>query len=47
MCIEKNPLTYAATLLYLSCMKAGERTQVDISNVDRVTEVTSEMYSNL
>jgi hypothetical protein len=41
-------MTPAATMLYLSCIKTGERNPVDISNIDRVTEVTSGIiYSNL
>jgi transcription initiation factor TFIIB len=37
----KNPMGFAATILYLSCLKTGEnKTQVDISHAAGVTEVT-------
>lgn len=37
----KNPMGFAATILYLSCLKTGEnKTQVDISRAAGVTEVT-------
>jgi transcription initiation factor TFIIB len=37
----KNPMGFAATILYLSCLKTGEnKTQVDIAQAAGVTEVT-------
>jgi transcription initiation factor TFIIB len=37
----KNPMGFAATILYLSCLKTGEnKTQTDISQAAGVTEVT-------
>jgi transcription initiation factor TFIIB len=37
----KNPMGFAATVLYLSCLKTGENiTQIDISHAAGVTEVT-------
>jgi transcription initiation factor TFIIB len=37
----KDPMGLAASILYLSCLKSGEhKTQLDISNVAGVTEVT-------
>jgi transcription initiation factor TFIIB len=37
----KNPMGFAATILYLSCLKTGEnKTKVDISQAAGVTEVT-------
>jgi transcription initiation factor TFIIB len=37
----KNPMGFAATILYLSCLKTGEnKTQIDISHAAGVTEVT-------
>ena len=37
----KNPMGFAATILYLSCLKTGEnKTQVDIAEAAGVTEVT-------
>ena len=37
----KNPMGFAATILYLSCLKTGEnKTQVDIAYAAGVTEVT-------
>jgi transcription initiation factor TFIIB len=37
----KNPMGFAGTILYLSCLKTGEnRTQVDIAEAAGVTEVT-------
>jgi transcription initiation factor TFIIB len=37
----KNPMGFAATIIYLSCLKTGEnKTQVDISHAAGVTEVT-------
>jgi len=38
----KNPMGFVATILYLSCLKTGEKnkTQVDISHAAGVTEVT-------
>src|SRR5439155_23240512 len=38
----KNPMGFVATILYLSCLKTGEKnkTQFDISHAARVTEVT-------
>ncbi|MFL6319013.1 MAG: transcription initiation factor IIB family protein [Nitrososphaeraceae archaeon] len=37
----KNPMGFAGTILYLSCLKTGEnKTQVDIADAAGVTEVT-------
>jgi transcription initiation factor TFIIB len=37
----KNPMGFAATILYLSCLKTGEnKTQTDIARASGVTEVT-------
>ncbi len=38
----KNPMGFVATIIYLSCLKTGEKnkTQVDISHAAGVTEVT-------
>jgi transcription initiation factor TFIIB len=37
----KNPMGFAATILYLSCLKTGEnKTKVDIARAAGVTEVT-------
>jgi transcription initiation factor TFIIB len=37
----KNPMGFAATVLYLSCLKSGEnKTQTDIAQAAGVTEVT-------
>jgi transcription initiation factor TFIIIB Brf1 subunit/transcription initiation factor TFIIB len=37
----KNPMSFAATVLYISSVKAGEKlTQLDIANAAGVTEVT-------
>jgi transcription initiation factor TFIIB len=37
----KNPMGFAATILYLSCLKTGEnKTQVDIAHAAGVTDVT-------
>ena len=37
----KNPMSFAATVLYISSLKVGERlTQFDIANAAGVTEVT-------
>jgi transcriptional antiterminator len=37
----KNPMSFAATVLYISSFKAGEKlTQLDIANAAGVTEVT-------
>jgi transcription initiation factor TFIIB len=37
----KNPMSFAATVLYISSFKAGEKlTQIDIANAAGVTEVT-------
>jgi transcription initiation factor TFIIB len=37
----KNPMSFAATVLYISSFKAGENiTQLDIANAAGVTEVT-------
>jgi transcription initiation factor TFIIB len=37
----KNPMGFAGTILYLSCLKTGEnKTQVDIAEAAGVTEVT-------
>jgi transcription initiation factor TFIIB len=49
----KNPMGFAATILYLSCLKTGENnTQTDIAQAAGVTEVTlrnrfKELKSNL
>jgi transcription initiation factor TFIIB len=37
----KNPMGFAATILYLSCLKTGKnKTQVDIAQVAGLREVT-------
>jgi transcription initiation factor TFIIB len=37
----KNPMSFAATVLYLSSLRVGENiTQLDIANAAGVTEVT-------
>jgi transcription initiation factor TFIIB len=37
----KNPMGFAATILYLSCLRTGEnKTQTDIAQAAGVTEVT-------
>ena len=38
----KNPMGFAATILYLSCLKTGEKnkTQNDIAQAAGITEVT-------
>jgi transcription initiation factor TFIIB len=37
----KNPMSFAATVLYISSFKAGEKiTQLDIANAAGVTEIT-------
>jgi len=37
----KNPMGFAATILYLSCLKTGEnKTQTDMAEAAGVTEVT-------
>jgi transcription initiation factor TFIIB len=37
----KNPMGFAATILYFSCLKTGEnKTQVDIAYAAGVTDVT-------
>jgi transcription initiation factor TFIIB len=37
----KNPMGFAATILYLSCLKTGEnKTQTDIAAAAGVTDVT-------
>jgi transcription initiation factor TFIIB len=37
----KNPMSLAATIIYLSCLKTGEnKTQIDIAEAAGITEVT-------
>jgi transcription initiation factor TFIIB len=37
----KNPMGFAATILYLSCLKSGEnKTQTDIARAAGITDVT-------